>query len=75
MQLDQKFSFISKLTKWLVTTLLGCKVCHTIKTFSVSLNDDQVSFSNYRLQEDPPAGVSGAPTENNIMLWNAIIFG
>jgi len=29
----------------------------------------------YRLQEDPPPGVSAAPTENNIMLWNAIIFG
>lgn len=29
----------------------------------------------FRLQEDPPAGVSGAPTENNIMLWNAVIFG
>ena len=28
-----------------------------------------------RLQEDPPAGVSGAPGENNIMLWNAVIFG
>ena len=28
-----------------------------------------------RLQDDPPAGVSGAPTENNIMLWNAVIFG
>ena len=26
-------------------------------------------------QEDPPAGVSGAPGENNIMLWNAVIFG
>ena len=34
--------------------------------FSVSVN---------RLQEDPPAGVSGAPTDNNIMLWNAVIFG
>ena len=29
----------------------------------------------HRLQEDPPAGVSGAPTDNNIMLWNAVIFG
>uniref|UniRef100_A0A674NP00 E2 ubiquitin-conjugating enzyme n=2 Tax=Takifugu rubripes TaxID=31033 RepID=A0A674NP00_TAKRU len=29
----------------------------------------------YRLQEDPPTGVSGAPSENNIMLWNAVIFG
>ncbi|MEQ2289241.1 hypothetical protein AMECASPLE_030970, partial [Ameca splendens] len=27
------------------------------------------------LQEDPPTGVSGAPSENNIMLWNAVIFG
>ena len=30
---------------------------------------------HFSLQEDPPAGVSGAPTENNIMLWNAVIFG
>ncbi|THU45453.1 hypothetical protein C4D60_Mb02t18090 [Musa balbisiana] len=28
-----------------------------------------------RLQQDPPAGISGAPHENNIMLWNAVIFG
>ena len=28
-----------------------------------------------RLQEDPPAGVSGAPCDNNIMLWKAVIFG
>lgn len=28
-----------------------------------------------KLQEDPPTGVSGAPTENNIMIWNALIFG
>lgn len=28
-----------------------------------------------RLQEDPPAGVSGAPSDNNIMSWNAVIFG
>uniref|UniRef100_A0A8C9RKK4 Ubiquitin-conjugating enzyme E2A (RAD6 homolog) n=1 Tax=Scleropages formosus TaxID=113540 RepID=A0A8C9RKK4_SCLFO len=26
------------------------------------------------LQEDPPAGVSGAPSENNIMVWNAAPF-
>merc|ERR1712013_843669 len=26
-------------------------------------------------QQDPPAGVSGAPSDNNIMLWNAVIFG
>ncbi|KAI3768622.1 hypothetical protein L2E82_19452 [Cichorium intybus] len=28
-----------------------------------------------RLQNDPPAGISGAPVDNNIMLWNAVIFG
>ncbi|XP_059481938.1 ubiquitin-conjugating enzyme E2-17 kDa [Neocloeon triangulifer] len=28
-----------------------------------------------RLQEDPPPGVSAAPTDNNIMLWNAVMFG
>lgn len=28
-----------------------------------------------RLQQDPPAGISGAPHDNNIMLWNAVIFG
>lgn len=28
-----------------------------------------------KIQEDPPSGVSGAPTEDNIMVWNAIVFG
>ena len=28
-----------------------------------------------RLQKDPPAGISGTPTEANIMLWHAVIFG
>ena len=28
-----------------------------------------------KLQDDPPAGVSGAPTEENILKWEAIIFG
>lgn len=28
-----------------------------------------------RLQDDPPAGVSGAPDERNVMIWNAVIFG
>ena len=32
-------------------------------------------YNVLRLQEDPPTGVSGAPSENNIMLWNAVIFG
>eukprot|EP01113_Clastostelium_recurvatum_P001972 TRINITY_DN1081_c0_g1_i1.p1 TRINITY_DN1081_c0_g1~~TRINITY_DN1081_c0_g1_i1.p1 ORF type:complete len:152 (-),score=21.78 TRINITY_DN1081_c0_g1_i1:349-804(-) len=28
-----------------------------------------------RLQNDPPAGISGAPQESNILLWHAVIFG
>lgn len=28
-----------------------------------------------RLQQDPPQGVNGSPNPDNIMLWNAIIFG
>ncbi|ORX46430.1 ubiquitin-conjugating enzyme [Piromyces finnis] len=28
-----------------------------------------------RLQTDPPAGVSGAPCQDNVLLWNAVIFG
>ena len=37
--------------------------------------DFYILFHLHRLQEDPPAGVSGAPTDNNIMIWNAVIFG
>jgi hypothetical protein len=28
-----------------------------------------------RLQKDPPAGISGAPLDNDVMTWNAVIFG
>jgi len=28
-----------------------------------------------KIQDDPPTGVSGAPSEDNIMVWNALIFG
>ncbi|TPX48304.1 hypothetical protein SeMB42_g02663 [Synchytrium endobioticum] len=28
-----------------------------------------------RLQTDPPEGVSGAPNPDNVLLWNAVIFG
>lgn len=28
-----------------------------------------------KLQDDPPVGVCAAPTEHNIMQWNAVIFG
>lgn len=34
-----------------------------------------IDYVFHRLQEDPPTGVSGAPTDNNIMIWNAVIFG
>jgi ubiquitin-conjugating enzyme E2 A len=28
-----------------------------------------------KLQRDPPSGISGAPVDANIMLWQAVIFG
>lgn len=28
-----------------------------------------------RLQKDPPSGISGAPCQDQIMVWNAVIFG
>src|SRR5712671_6965009 len=28
-----------------------------------------------RLSSDPPGGISGSPCPDNIMLWNAVIFG
>ena len=28
-----------------------------------------------KLQQDPPAGVNGSPTSDNILRWNAVIFG
>ncbi|KAI8852546.1 ubiquitin-conjugating enzyme/RWD-like protein [Chytridium lagenaria] len=28
-----------------------------------------------RLQTDPPEGVSGAPCPDNVLVWNAVIFG
>jgi ubiquitin-conjugating enzyme E2 A len=28
-----------------------------------------------RLQDDPPQGVTGAPNEDNILEWSAVIFG
>ncbi|GAB2301352.1 hypothetical protein Dimus_035381 [Dionaea muscipula] len=35
----------------------------------------QVGVCPHLFQHDPPAGISGAPQDNNIMLWNAVIFG
>ena len=28
-----------------------------------------------RLQHDPPTGVQGSPLDNNVMIWQAVIFG
>ena len=28
-----------------------------------------------RLQKDPPQGINGSPNPENIMHWNAVIFG
>lgn len=34
-----------------------------------------LSSDDARLKDDPPAGIMATPSENNIMLWNAVIFG
>ncbi len=41
----------------------------------INSNADLFDEYDHLVQEDPPAGVSGAPGENNILLWNAVIFG
>ena len=28
-----------------------------------------------RLSTDPPGGISGAPCADNLLIWNAVIFG
>lgn len=28
-----------------------------------------------RLQKDPPTGIQAAPLDNNVMAWQAVIFG
>ena len=33
------------------------------------------SHQSKRLQNDPPSGVTGAPMDTNIMVWQAVIFG
>lgn len=53
-----------------ITITIVRLICVHNKYLSISKN-----VYRYRLQEDPPTGVSGAPTDNNIMIWNAVIFG
>ncbi|KAG8003887.1 Ubiquitin-conjugating enzyme E2 A [Nibea albiflora] len=60
----------------------GCSSHSNTEQGSVQLSEASVQDKSAprkrhrrRLQEDPPAGVSGAPSENNIMVWNAVIFG
>lgn len=28
-----------------------------------------------RIKDDPPQGINGAPNDDNILKWNAVIFG
>jgi len=54
-------------------------------SFSCCFNDLSIfylilflfSWERYklRLQNDPPSGVTGAPMDTNIMMWQAVIFG
>ncbi|WZZ18974.1 hypothetical protein YC2023_112063 [Brassica napus] len=60
----------SSLSFYLASKL--CRLCH----MSMSTPARKRLMRDFkRLQQDPPAGISGAPQDNNIMLWNAVIFG
>ncbi|KNZ48882.1 ubiquitin-conjugating enzyme E2 2 [Puccinia sorghi] len=59
---------------------------NTIFTHSSILNEKQTNTMSTasrrrlirdfkRLSSDPPGGISGAPCSDNIMVWNAVIFG
>ncbi|KAI8012317.1 UDP-D-apiose/UDP-D-xylose synthase 1 [Camellia lanceoleosa] len=45
-----------------------------IRTFPTDWSINPTS-SPFLLHHDPPAGISGAPYDNNIMLWHGVIFG
>lgn len=71
------------LSLYLETTKLGFRALFKEQNCTVMSKIDSCIFTHYEswlwyvhsLQEDPPTGVSGAPTDNNIMIWNAVIFG
>ena len=72
---------LHKITLWSLT-LASLALCFSdsqlykfICVISSPRSDVIIIIMVFHTQEDPPAGVSGAPGENNIMLWNAVIFG
>ncbi|CAN6902222.1 unnamed protein product [Brassica oleracea] len=65
----------------LVAFLLFCFFCLFLRLIRVC-SQRRMSPARKRLmrdfeslRQDPPAGISGAPQDSNIMLWNAVIFG
>ncbi|CAH8567054.1 unnamed protein product [Heterobilharzia americana] len=48
-----------------------------VKTCSRNVNPAQRRLLRdlKRLQSDPPPGICGSPVDDNVMVWNAIIFG
>ena len=64
----------------MITVLLAMLYCHCpgvvpsnnlYDRFTSTLH----STSLFSLQNDPPSGVTGAPMDTNIMMWQAVIFG
>jgi len=50
--------------------------CYTDIRFRQSTNCRRRLIRDFkRLSTDPPSGISGSPCPDNIMLWNAVIFG
>ena len=72
------FNFIFRFSGFLTSDFLwiSCELTSHYPSNKMSTPARRRLMRDFKkLQEDPPAGVSGAPTDNNIMLWNAIIFG
>eukprot|EP00501_MAST-03F_sp_TOSAG23-6_P002267 GSMAST32.ASY1.ANO1.2367.1 assembled CDS len=45
------------------------------KKSSLSSSKKRLMKDFKKLQRDPPSGISGAPVDSNIMVWQAVIFG
>ncbi|XP_031454280.1 ubiquitin-conjugating enzyme E2 B isoform X2 [Phasianus colchicus] len=61
--------------QWKLLSLWSALIISKAGSLLRSYLSSSWSDKRTRLQEDPPVGVSGAPSENNIMQWNAVIFG
>jgi hypothetical protein len=64
------------ISSWLAFRSLFSVVLGITLSFYQSTNCKRRLIRDFkRLSTDPPSGISGSPCPDNIMLWNAVIFG